>query len=213
MADMNMNVRVAVRCRPMNSKETARGYSSVVTMTDQTVTVIPQETGQEKKEFRFDHCYFIESTQDQVYQDLGAPVVSQALEGFNGTIFAYGQTGSGKTWSMMGNDSDPNNKGIIPRLNDDLWEKVNMKLAEIHKSERAAAESGSSQSETKFMITASFLEIYNEEIKDLLNPSTGTGKGEKKLEVRENPELGIYVDGLCELVSTRIALCYSLSRI
>lgn len=137
----------------------------------------------EGKSFTFDNCYDMDSVQEQVYADLGAPIVMRALDGYNGTLFAYGQTGSGKTWSMMGASQDPVNKGVIPRLSEDLFIKIDEKM--------------SKQSEgmnTKFLLTVTFLEIYNEIVKDLLNPST------KQLKIRESPDLGIYVEDLCELV-------------
>jgi hypothetical protein len=95
-----------------------------------------------ERDFTFDYCYYTDTTQDQVYNDIGAPVINQALDGFNGTIFAYGQTGSGKSHSMMGSEQQ---KGIIPRLNDDLWLKVNEKLV--------ALKEASTDGETKYMIT------------------------------------------------------------
>jgi 3,4-dihydroxy-2-butanone 4-phosphate synthase len=142
----------------------------------------------EDKDFTFDHCYGSDSLQTKVYADLGQPIVLQALDGFNGTIFAYGQTGSGKSFSMMG---DAESKGIIPQLNEDLFEKLALKLEQME----AAALQQDSNAKTKFMVTVSFLEVYNEDIKDLLNPS------DKKLKIHENPKLGIYVEDLCELVS------------
>jgi hypothetical protein len=92
---------------------------------------------------------------------------------------------------MMGTDD---NKGIIPQLNDDLWVKVQAKLEKLNIEAQAAAQADGTKSDTKFMITVSFLEVYNEDIKDLLNPS------DKKLKIHESPQQGIFVDGLCELV-------------
>ncbi len=83
---------------------------------------------------------------------------------------------------MMGYDQD---QGIIPRLNGDLFNKVLAKKDKINNKDEV----------TKFMITVSFLEIYNEVIKDLLNPS------DKSLKIRESKQKGIYVEDLCELVS------------
>ena len=118
-----------------------------------------------------------QAEQESLYEDLARPIVTKSLQGFNGTVFAYGQTGSGKSWSMMGSEDQP---GVIPRLNDDIF-------AEIHKIKEASTTK-------EIMITVAYLEIYNEVIKDLLNPS------DKKLEVRQHPKLGIYVQGLAELV-------------
>eukprot|EP00600_Ochromonadales_sp_CCMP1393_P008823 CAMPEP_0174954044 /NCGR_PEP_ID=MMETSP0004_2-20121128/205_1 /TAXON_ID=420556 /ORGANISM="Ochromonas sp., Strain CCMP1393" /LENGTH=787 /DNA_ID=CAMNT_0016201813 /DNA_START=43 /DNA_END=2407 /DNA_ORIENTATION=- len=161
---MDLNVKVAVRCRPMSSKETARGCNDIITITPTSVTIKGVEANHEDKEFTFDHCYGADSLQTAVYNDLGTPIVQQALDGFNGTIFAYGQTGSGKSFSMMGTDEL---KGIIPQLNDDLFEKVALKLG------------GKPKRNNEILLTVSFLEVYNEEIKDLLNPST------KKLKIHE----------------------------
>lgn len=92
-------------------------------MTQKTVKVAKSDEPQAAaKDFTFDHCYFTETNQDDVYRDLGLPLLLQAVDGFNGTIFAYGQTGSGKSHSMMGTETD---KGIVPRINDDLFKLTN----------------------------------------------------------------------------------------
>ena len=70
-------------------------------MTDTTVRVIGADEAA-ARDFTFDHCYFTDSKQEQVFEHLGQPLLVQAFEGFNGTIFAYGQTGSGKSFSMTG---------------------------------------------------------------------------------------------------------------
>ena len=184
------NVRVAIRCRPMSSKESARGCASIVDMFEQTVRIRSpaDKPNSADKEFTFDFCYDSESTQELVYKEIGEPIIKQALEGFNCTVFAYGQTGSGKSHSMMGNEQE---RGIIPRLNEGLWTSLGDALGAME----AAATTDSSSLKLKFLVTVSFLEIYNEQIKDLLNPS------KKVLEIREEVGgRGIYVDDLCELV-------------
>lgn len=183
---MDINVKVAVRCRPMSSKEVARGCASIVTIAGKSVTVKGAERNEEEKTFTFDFAYDEKVSQGRVYEDLGHPVVAQALDGFNGTIFAYGQTGSGKTFSMLGTEEA---KGVIPQLNDEFWQRLSEKLKVDEKA------GGGSKVTAKCLVTVSFLEVYNEEIKDLLNPS------DKKLQIRESPDLGIYVEGLAELVS------------
>ena len=138
---MDSNVKVAIRCRPLSSKETGRGCNNIVRISNNAVRIEKVSDGLEAKEFVFDHCYDIDSKQEQVYVDLGQPLLTQALDGFNGTIFAYGQTGSGKSFSMMGSDE---HKGIIPQLNDNLW----IQLAEIIRK------AGSADT-AKYMITVS----------------------------------------------------------
>jgi hypothetical protein len=177
----------------MSSKETARECKNIITISDTTVHIKAVDAQHEDKDFTFDHCYGSDSLQTKVYADLGQPIVLQALDGFNGTIFAYGQTGSGKSFSMMG---DAESKGIIPQLNEDLFEKLALKLEQME----AAALQQDSNAKTKFMVTVSFLEVYNEDIKDLLNPS------DKKLKIHENPKQGIYVEDLCELVRNCVAV-------
>jgi hypothetical protein len=179
---MDVNLKVAVRCRPLNSKEKERDCKSIVTISDTTVHIQAVDEQHEGKDFTFDYCYGSDSLQTKVYEDLGQPIVLQALEGVNGMVFAYGQTGSGKTYTMQGHSDT---EGILPQLCDDLFEKMAQKQSD---SQGASAD-------MKFMVTVSFLEIHNEEIKDLLNPS------DKKLKIREHPELGIYVEDLCEMVS------------
>lgn len=183
----DINVKVAVRCRPMSSKETIKQCGNIIRMPTKKSVSIQNPADSSTKDFSFDHCYYIDSRQDDVYKDLGEPMVVKALEGFNGTLFAYGQTGSGKSFSMMGGD-DEATRGIIPRLNGDLWRKINLKLESLHLRDETE------NTETKIMVTVSFLEIYNEILKDLLNPS------DKQLKIRESPETGIYVQDLCEVI-------------
>ncbi len=86
---MDVNVKVAVRCRPISKSEKARNCENIVTTTPTTVTIHADNNERsEVKTFTYDHCYFLESTQDQVYNDLGKGIVLQAFEGYNGTLFA-----------------------------------------------------------------------------------------------------------------------------
>ena len=137
------------------------------------------------KQFAFDHCFwsFDESDghfarQEQVYQELGVPVLESSFQGYNACIFAYGQTGSGKSYTMMGSAS---NKGLIPRLCDGIFERMHASTA--------------ADPNTTFKVEVSYMEIYNERVHDLLDP-----KGVKSnLRVREHNILGPYVDGLSKL--------------
>jgi hypothetical protein len=121
---MDVNIKVAVRCRPLSEKENARGCRNIVEMNNKTIKIFNSDQS-EPKTFSYDHCYYIDSTQEQVYQDLGKNIVSQGLEGYNGTIFAYGQTGSGKTHTMMGNSES---LGIVPKISADLFTTVAARL-------------------------------------------------------------------------------------
>ena len=171
-------IYVAVRARPLNSREKGLKSAVCISMSGNTTTITKHSEGKEgdARQFTYDQSYWWDEAQDKVYNDLGKGTIEKAIEGFNGTVFAYGQTGSGKTYSMMGYNGD----GIIPRLNKDLMGAV-----------KTAREKDPSN---EFLVTVSYLEIYNEVVKDLLNPS------DKHLKIREHPDMGIYVEGLAELV-------------
>ncbi|KAK2510882.1 hypothetical protein Q9233_017400 [Columba guinea] len=114
--------------------------------------------------------------QDVVFKCLGENILQNAFEGYNACIFAYGQTGSGKSYTMMGTADQP---GLIPRLCSGLFE-------------RAQKEENEEQS---FKVEVSYMEIYNEKVRDLLDP-----KGSRQsLKVREHSVYGPYVDGLSKL--------------
>ncbi|KAK2508828.1 hypothetical protein MC885_021689 [Smutsia gigantea] len=117
--------------------------------------------------------------QDDVFKCLGENILQNAFDGYNACIFAYGQTGSGKSYTMMGTADQP---GLIPRLCSGLFE-------------RAQKEENEEQS---FKVEVSYMEIYNEKVRDLLDP-----KGSRQtLKVREHNVLGPYVDGLSKLAVT-----------
>lgn len=94
------------------------------------------------------------------------------LEGYNSTVFAYGQTGCGKSFSMQGVDNPPSQRGIIPRSFEHIFEAISL------------------VEDIKYLVHASYLEIYNEEIRDLLGNDT-----KKRLELKEHPDKGVYVNG------------------
>ncbi|CAH0394745.1 unnamed protein product [Bemisia tabaci] len=171
-------VQVVVRCRPMNQKEVEQGYNNVVEVypDSSSVEIInPKDDNMKtnKKAFTFDAVHDWKSTQQSIYDELVRPLVDSVLMGFNGTIFAYGQTGTGKTYTMEGCKDNLKAKGIIPNSFEHIFSHI------------------SKSPNTQFLVRSSYLEIYQEEIRDLLvkNP-------EKKLELRENPGCGIYVKGL-----------------
>ncbi|XP_069792215.1 kinesin-like protein KIF13B [Narcine bancroftii] len=139
------------------------------------------------KVFAYDHCFWSmdESVkekyagQDLVFKCLGESLLNNAFQGYNACIFAYGQTGSGKSYTMMGSKDKP---GLIPRLCSKLFERT---LQEANE-------------EQSFAVEVSYMEIYNEKVRDLLDP-----KGSRhSLKVREHKVLGPYVDGLSKLAVT-----------
>ncbi|KAK7912537.1 hypothetical protein WMY93_012748 [Mugilogobius chulae] len=125
------------------------------------------------KMFTFDGTYFTDHTTEQMYNEIAYPLVEGVTEGYNGTIFAYGQTGSGKSFTMQGTAAPAGQRGVIPRAFEHIFETIQ------------CAEN------TKFLVRASYLEIYNEEIRDLLG-----NEAKSKLELKEHPERGVYVRDL-----------------
>jgi len=175
-AQGNEAVKVIVRCRPMNKREKDLKSQNVVFMDQATYScslVNPKEPNVPAKSFAFDGAYGPDSTTEAIYNDNGFALVEGVLEGYNGTVFAYGQTGCGKSFSMQGIPNPATQRGIIPRAFEHIFEAID------------ASEN------MKYLVQASYLEIYNEEIRDLLGEDI-----KKKLDLKEHPELGIYVNKL-----------------
>jgi hypothetical protein len=188
------SVIVAVRKRPLNGRERELGDDDVVRIGSGGALEMLRSSSKEETEYRsfkFDFSYDKDARQDDVYRDVGQPMLDAAFNGFNGTIFAYGQTGSGKTWSMTGEASDDDLKGIIPRVCSALFDRIRKESAEGKK---------------KFMVICSYFEIYNERLRDLLDPTRRVkkrGPGPQKiaeLQIKESKALGVYVKGLHEVV-------------
>ncbi|GIY43071.1 kinesin-like protein KIF17 [Caerostris darwini] len=169
-------VKVIVRCRPINQRERDLGCKVIINMDSSCglcSIVNPDDASVPPKSFTFDGAYFIDSTTEQIYNEIVYPIVESVTEGYNGTVFAYGQTGCGKSFTMQGIPHPASQKGIIPRAFEHIFEAI------------------STTENTKFLVHASYLEIYNEEIRDLLGKEV-----KKKLELKEHPDKGVYVAGL-----------------
>jgi kinesin family protein 3/17 len=168
-------VKVIVRCRPLNQREKDLECGAVVTMDTGIMQVQlrkPKADGPPKL-FTFDGVYYMTDSTQQIYDDICFPLVANVLEGYNGTVFAYGQTGCGKSYTMVGVEDPVEQVGIIPRAFDHIFDHI-------------AVSEG-----TKYIVRSSYLEIYNEEVRDLLGKDV-----KKKLELKEHPEKGVYVAGL-----------------
>ncbi|KAI8040730.1 kinesin-like protein KIF3A [Drosophila gunungcola] len=172
------NVRVVVRTRPMDKNELSAGALTAISVDkiNRAITVMkPNATANEPpKTYYFDNVFDGGSNQMDLYVDTARPIVDKVLEGYNGTILAYGQTGTGKTYTMSGNPDSPQTKGIIPNA-----------FAHIFGHIAKAKEN------QKFLVRVSYMEIYNEEVRDLLGKDVG-----KSLEVKERPDIGVFVKDL-----------------
>uniref|UniRef100_A0A7N9CEW8 Centromere-associated protein E n=1 Tax=Macaca fascicularis TaxID=9541 RepID=A0A7N9CEW8_MACFA len=165
-------VAVCVRVRPLNSREESLGETAqVYWKTDNNA--IYQVDG--SKSFNFDRVFHGNETTKNVYEEIAAPIIDSAIQGYNGTIFAYGQTASGKTYTMMGSED---HLGVTPRAIHDIFQKIKK------------------FPDREFLLRVSYMEIYNETITDLL---CGTQKM-KPLIIREDVNRNVYVADLTEEV-------------
>ncbi|KAK2804034.1 kinesin-like protein Klp8 [Onygenales sp. PD_10] len=194
------NIKVVVRVRPFNGREIDRKAKCIVQMKGSQTVLATPPGAEEKlrkggkqgggsvegpKVFAFDKSYWSFNRsdpnfagQEDLFKDLGAPLLDNAFQGYNNCIFAYGQTGSGKSYSMMGYGEEA---GVIPKICKDMFQRI----AAIQSADKNLT----------CTVEVSYLEIYNERVRDLLNPAT---KG--NLKVREHPSTGPYVEDLAKLV-------------
>ncbi|XP_047219050.1 kinesin-like protein KIF28P isoform X3 [Girardinichthys multiradiatus] len=186
-------VKVAVRVRPFNKRERDAGSRCIISLVSTSIGIHDPRDCHNRRSFCFDYAYWSHSgftrdhtglfvpeepggryaDQDSVFQDLGVGILENSLQGYNATLLAYGQTGSGKSYSMVGYGP---NKGLVPKLCDRLFEAIR-----------------ENQENRQCQVFFSMLEIYNEQVVDLLFRGSRTAGG---LRVREELQRGFYVEGL-----------------
>ncbi|CAD8126966.1 unnamed protein product [Paramecium sonneborni] len=208
----NENLRVVIRIRPPMAREIKDGkfistvqaapdnqqlcifdYHAIELVPDEELEAFVQNPANYTiHQFTFDYVYDQESTQVEVYETTAALSVDSTLQGYNSTIMAYGQTGTGKTYTMHGFSFTPNSDqlGIIPRSLHNIFTHIQMK----------------SNSMTTFMVRASYLQIYNEQISDLLRPD------HQQLNIREDKKRGVFVENLSEWAVRSPPEIYQLMR-
>lgn len=168
-------VKVMVRARPMNTREKKLNSKSVIDVKEKRreISITDPSDAENKKTFTYDAVFDENSRQDDVYEASAFGIVQNMFEGYNGTIFAYGQTGCGKTFSMMGVPDDEKLKGIIPRSFKHI-----VSIIQDTKNKN-------------FLLRCSFIEIYNENIHDLLGEDTA-----KNMDLRESKNKGVFIKDL-----------------
>uniref|UniRef100_A0A8B9L7S2 Chromosome-associated kinesin KIF4 n=1 Tax=Astyanax mexicanus TaxID=7994 RepID=A0A8B9L7S2_ASTMX len=174
--DKVIPVRVALRCRPLVPKEINEGCQCCLTF----VPGEPQVVVGSDKAFTYDYVFDPTTEQEEVFNMAVSPLLSGLFKGYNATVLAYGQTGSGKTFSMGGTytsaqENEPT-VGVIPRVVRKIFQEKSKRM------------------DSEFLLNVSYLEIYNEEILDLLC----TSKDKPVLSIREDPKEGIKIVGLTE---------------
>ncbi|KRW98337.1 P-loop containing nucleoside triphosphate hydrolase [Pseudocohnilembus persalinus] len=170
-------VKVAVRCRPISGQEKIDNRKVIVKMNQKRGEIqienVKHDGGDEDKRYTFDIVLPPEVHQQEVYDLCAYPIVEGILEGYNGTIFAYGQTGTGKSHTMSGKNDPQDLQGITPRSFRHIFKAVQ------------------GTPNVQFLVRCSYIELYNEEVRDLLSSQYG-----KKLELREKPDTGVYIKDL-----------------
>uniref|UniRef100_A0A8C4V6I9 Kinesin family member 4A n=1 Tax=Falco tinnunculus TaxID=100819 RepID=A0A8C4V6I9_FALTI len=175
--DKVIPVRVALRCRPLVPKETSEGCQMCLSFTPGE----PQVVVGSNKCFTYDYVFDPSVEQEEVFNTAVSPLIRGIFKGYNATVLAYGQTGSGKTYSMGGaytanQEHDPS-VGVIPRVIKLLFKEMEQRQ------------------DWEFILKVSYLEIYNEDILDLLCPSR---ERPSQISIREDPKEGIKIVGLTE---------------
>ncbi|XP_078434757.1 P-loop containing nucleoside triphosphate hydrolases superfamily protein [Wolffia australiana] len=203
-----VNVQVLLRCRPFSDDEIRNNAPQVVTCNEFQREVAVSQTiagKQIDRVFTFDKVFGPSAQQRDLYDQAVIPIVNEVLEGFNCTIFAYGQTGTGKTYTMEGDckktKAGPNGKlppgaGVIPRAVKQIFDTLESQQAE-------------------YSVKVTFLELYNEEITDLLAPEELSklaldDKQKKPLPLMEDGKGGVLVRGLEEEIVTNASEIFSL---
>ncbi|ORY94676.1 P-loop containing nucleoside triphosphate hydrolase protein [Syncephalastrum racemosum] len=170
------NIKVVCRFRPQNSLEIREGGTPIIDI-DSEGTQLELKGKEFKGNFNFDKVFGMNTPQKDVFDYSIKTIVDDVTAGYNGTVFAYGQTGSGKTFTMMGADiDDEKTKGIIPRIVEQIFDSIM-----------------ASPSNLEFTVKVSYMEIYMEKVRDLLNPSS------ENLPIHEDKTKGVYVKGLLEV--------------
>ncbi|XP_024038388.1 kinesin-like protein KIN-5C [Citrus clementina] len=206
--EKGVNVQVLLRCRPFSEEELKNNAPQVVTCNEyqREVAVSQSIAGKHiDRVFTFDKVFGPSAQQRDLYEQAVVPIVNEVLEGFNCTIFAYGQTGTGKTYTMEGeckrSKSGPNGElppeaGVIPRAVQQIFDTLESQNAE-------------------YSVKVTFLELYNEEITDLLAPdeisrAAVEDKQKKQLPLMEDGKGGVLVRGLEEEIVTSASEIFTL---
>ena len=204
--DLQGNIRVYCRVRPINDRETVEGDEPVVECTAETSLTIADPAAATTKSYEFDRVFDPHSSQDDVYRDV-APFVQSAVDGYSVCVFAYGQTGSGKSYTMEGPAQD---RGVNYRALSDLFALTHV---DEHRSSpfspynTAAAASPTASDAVPpnhffYLISVSIVEIYNEQIVDLLVKR----RDQRPLDIKQSPNNdGVYIPDLTETPVASVA--------
>ncbi|KAG0166018.1 hypothetical protein DFQ28_008055 [Apophysomyces sp. BC1034] len=183
------NIKVVCRFRPQNKLEIRENGVPIIDIHDEG-TGLSLKGKEANQNYSFDKVFGMETKQQEIFEYSIKSIVDDVVAGYNGTVFAYGQTGSGKTFTMMGSDiDDTENKGIIPRIIEQIFTSIAMAPANM-----------------EFTVKVSYMEIYMEKVRDLLNPN------QDNLPIHEDKAKGVYVKGLLEVYVSSTEEVYGVMK-
>lgn len=181
--DTRENVKVCVRIRPLVRTEEAKNETLAFSWENHSISQLSIDSkngyrntdasGQPLPSYIFDHLFYPEHTNEDIYELVVHNVVSQAMKGFHGSVFAYGQTSSGKTFTMHGTRKFP---GIIPMAIHECFDSIHL------------------YPDREFLFRVSYLEVYNEAVHDLLNSEPTS------IKIQFDPKIGTVLSGVKEMV-------------
>ena len=179
------NILVAVRCRPLNNKEKEISKKETITIVDEKIIKLKDPNGflnpnnirSKEKILEYDYAFNGSDNQEKIFNCTTKILIDNIINGYNGTVFAYGATGAGKTYTMVGNEENP---GIMPLTLNELFKKILL------------------FKNREYIIKLWYIEIYNENIRDLL---VSNRPSNEYLELREDPNKGIIVNNVTEIVT------------
>lgn len=191
---MSDNIKVMIRIRPFNTREISEGSRTCNWISEEVPRTIVLDSNPKPRCFTFDWTGGSKTTQSEIFNYIGKQMVDSVFQGYNSTIFAYGQTGAGKTYTMLGKGisddvqnsfvTDNEDRGLQPRCIEYLFWKCQQEAERNQSNEH--------------LIKCTYIEIYNEQIIDLLNNSSGN------LQLREDLKKGPYLDGITEEVTYKL---------
>ena len=200
------NIKCVVRCRPLNAKEKGLGAKCITISPDSKVVIVEnkdEKNQTNKGQYAMDQVFDETVTQVELFQEIGEPILKNFIGGYNCTIFCYGQTGAGKTHTMMGPldqlfEEDSPSHGLIPRI-------IHYIFNEKEKVHNIITNNTTEKCKNiKYQVKTCVMEIYQEQIIDLLNPLSNSqnNKMDKKdtneLKIKEDPKKGMYIQGITE---------------
>ncbi|KAL3693895.1 hypothetical protein R1sor_007546 [Riccia sorocarpa] len=207
----NGNVQVVVRVRPPSNREKDQGYIKCVGV-DSVSHSVTLNYRPQPRTFTFDYVADEVVSQEEIFAAVGKPITDACLQGYHCCLIAYGQTGAGKTFTMEGPDPESNSgnspgfaaqskanakrhekRGLIPRILEYIFQKM-------------SSEKSQSFKDVEFVVKCSYLQIYNEQVSDLLDPAS------LNLTIHEDAKSGMYVEGLQEVVVSTAEATYGVFR-